>query len=221
MVGRSKQRLYEFNMVKVKICGITNLEDALMAVEAGADALGFVFFSKSPRHIFPEQAAGIIDRLPPFVQTVGLFVNEDSGAVNATADLCGLDLVQLHGEETPEFCREINRRVIKAFRVKDITSLDEIRNYHVAGCLLDAWSPAAHGGTGKTFNWDMAVAAAASGRIVLAGGLTPENVARAVQTVKPYAVDVSSGVESAPGKKDAELVRRFFISLRSYRFETS
>lgn len=196
-------------MVKVKICGITNLEDALMAAEAGADAIGFVFFSKSPRHIFPEQAASIIKRLPPFVQTVGLFVNEELATVNATADLCGLDLVQLHGEETPKFCQTVNRRVIKAFRVKNMTSLDEIRNYQVAASLLDAWSPSAHGGTGKSFNWEIAATAAISQRIILAGGLTPDNVAGAVQIVKPYAVDVSSGVESAAGKKDAEMVRRF------------
>jgi len=208
-------------MVKVKICGITNLEDAFVAAKAGADALGFVFFHKSPRHIFPEQAAGIISRLPPFVQTVGLFVNEDLATVNATADLCGLDLVQLHGEETPEYCHLVNRRVIKAFRVKAMTSLADMKNYRVAASLLDAWSPTAHGGTGKTFNWEIAAAAASSERIILAGGLTPENVGEAIAAVKPYAVDVSSGVESAPGKKDAELIQRFFRSIRSNSFETS
>jgi phosphoribosylanthranilate isomerase len=208
-------------MVRVKICGITNLDDALMAVEAGADALGFVFFHKSPRHISPEQAAGIINRLPPFVQTVGLFINEDLATVNATANLCGIDLVQLHGEEAPDFCQAVNRRIIKAFRVKDASTLKEMKQYDVAACLLDAWSPTAHGGTGKTFNWKIAATAAISERVVLAGGLTPENVAEAVQQVKPYAVDVSSGVESGPGKKDAELVRRFLRSLRSPNFETS
>lgn len=192
-----------------------------MAVEAGADALGFVFFRESPRHIFPEQASSIIKRLPPFIQTVGLFVNEEPATVSATADLCGLDLVQLHGEEPPECCRAVNRRVIKAFRVKDLTSLDTIRNYNVAACLLDAWSPSAHGGTGKTFNWEIAAAAVAAERIILAGGLTPENVVEAVRKVKPYAVDVSSGVESGPGKKNPELVRRFILSLRSHCFETS
>jgi phosphoribosylanthranilate isomerase len=202
-------------MVRVKICGITNLDDALMVVEAGADALGFVFFHKSPRHISPEQAAGIINSLPPFVQTVGLFVNDDLATVNATANLCGIDLVQLHGEETPDFCQSVNRRVIKAFRVKDASTLKEMNKFNVAACLLDAWSPTAHGGTGKTFNWKIAAAAAISERMVLAGGLTPENVAEAVRQVKPCAVDVSSGVESEPGKKDAELVRRFFRSLRS------
>jgi phosphoribosylanthranilate isomerase len=129
--------------------------------------------------------------------------------------------VQLHGEETPEYCRLVNRRVIKAFRVKAMTSLDDIKSYRVAASLLDAWSPTAHGGTGKTFNWEIAASVASSERIILAGGLTPENVAEAVAAVKPYAVDASSGLESAPGKKDAELIQRFFRSLRSYSFETS
>ena len=187
-------------MVKVKICGITNLEDAVIAVEAGADALGFVFFRESPRNISPENAAAIIRHLPPFVQTVGLFVNEDPAIVNAVADQCGLDLVQLHGDESPDYCTAIKRRVIKAFRVKDDSSLDKIAQYQVAACLLDAWSLTAPGGTGKTFNWEIAARVAASHCIILAGGLTPENVADAVAAVKPYAVDVSSGVESEPGK---------------------
>jgi len=201
-------------MVRVKICGITNLEDALMAVEAGADALGFVFFGKSSRHISPDQAALIIRQLPPFVQTVGLFVNEEIATVNATADICGLDVIQLHGEETPEFCSAVNRRVIKAFRVKDMSSLDRMKDYQVAGFLLDTWSPAAQGGTGIAFNWDIAAEASAQGRIILAGGLTPENVAGAVRKVKPYAVDVSSGVESDPRKKDGMKVRLFIRAVR-------
>lgn len=206
-------------MVRVKICGITNLEDALMAVEAGADALGFVFFQGSPRNISPEQAAIIIRRLPPFVQTVGLFVNEEPAKVNTIADQCGLDLVQLHGEESPDYCVAVKRRIIKAFRVKDATSLDAMANYRVAASLLDAWSPAAHGGTGTVFNWEIAARAATSHCIILAGGLTPENVAEAIATVKPYAVDVSSGVESAPGKKDAGLVSRFIKATRSQQLE--
>ncbi len=185
-----------------------------MAVEAGADALGFVFFQGSPRCISPEKAAAIIRSLPPFVQTVGLFVNEKPATVNLVADQCGLDLVQLHGEESPDYCAVVKRRIIKAFRVRDASSLDDMPDYRVAGCLLDAWSPAAHGGTGTTFNWDIAARAAASHPIILAGGLTPENVAEAVATVKPYAVDVSSGVESAPGIKDAGLVRAFIGAAR-------
>lgn len=197
-------------MVKVKICGITSLQDALTAVEAGADALGFVFYSASPRHISPEQAAEIIRKLPPFVQTVGLFVNEYLSTVNSTADQCGLDVIQLHGEETPGYCGSIRRRVIKAFRIKDITTLEALQQYQVAGYLLDAWSPTAHGGTGQTFNWEIAAKAAQTGRnIILAGGLTPENVAESIRQVHPYGVDVSSGVESAPGRKNADQIKRF------------
>lgn len=202
-------------MVKVKICGITNLEDAVMAVEAGADALGFVFFQGSSRNIAPEHAAAIIRHLPPFVQTVGLFVNAEPADVNEIVGRCRLDIVQLHGEESPDYCRAVTRRIIKAFRVKDASSLDAMADYHVAGWLLDAWSPSAHGGTGTTFNWDIAAHAAATRSIILAGGLTPDNVAGAVAAVKPYAVDVSSGVESAPGKKDAGLVGRFIRAARS------
>ncbi len=202
-------------MTRVKICGITNLEDALVAVEAGADALGFVFFQGSSRYISPEHAAAIICYLPPLVQTVGLFVNEKSAIVNAIADQCGVDIVQLHGEESPEYCQAITRRVIKAFRVKDAASLDTMSDYRVAGWLLDAWSPAAHGGTGTTFNWDIAAHAAASRPIILAGGLTPENVAEAVVTVRPYAVDVSSGVESEPRKKSDGLINQFISAIRS------
>jgi phosphoribosylanthranilate isomerase len=202
-------------MVKVKICGITSLEDALTSIEAGADALGFVFHSRSPRHIFPEQAAGIIRTLPPFVQTVGLFVNEDLSIVNSIADRCGLDIVQLHGEESPEYCTSVRRRVIKAFRVKDSSILESLAQYQVSGCLLDAWSPSAHGGTGQACNWDIAEEAVKRGiRIILAGGLAPENVAEGIRQVRPYGVDVSSGVECSPGRKDADKVRMFIRQAR-------
>jgi|ERR1039457_4011634 phosphoribosylanthranilate isomerase len=197
-------------MIRVKICGITNPEDALLAVEAGADALGFVFFQGSPRYISPDQAASIIRRLPPFVQTVGLFVNEVPATVNSVADQCGLDVIQLHGEETPVYCESVRRRVIKAFRVKDISTIDSLARYQVSGCLLDAWSPVARGGTGLTFNWEIAAEAVNRGhRIVLAGGLTPDNVTESIRQVCPYGVDVSSGVESAPGRKDASKIRLF------------
>lgn len=196
-------------MVRVKICGITAVEDALLAVEAGADALGFVFHDKSPRNISPENARAVIQALPPFVQTVGLFVNASIETVNDVSDFCGLDLVQLHGDESPEFCKLVNRRVIKAFRIKDRSSLDPLGDYRVAGYLLDAWVPSAYGGTGHSFNWELAVEAKRYGTIILAGGLTPENVSQAVAKVAPYGVDVSSGVESAPGRKDTEKVREF------------
>lgn len=208
-------------MIKIKICGITNIEDALAAVEAGADALGFVFFEKSPRNISPEQAARIIRQLPPFVQIVGLFVNEQAAVINTIADQCGLDIVQLHGDESPEFCAGVKRRVIKAFRVRDQSSLDQIGDYDVAACLLDAWSPAARGGTGETFNWEIAAAAAASRCIILAGGLTSGNVAEAVKTVRPYAVDVSSGVENAPGCKDRRTMFEFCTNAKRGTYELS
>jgi len=203
-------------MVRVKICGITNIEDALTAIAAGADALGFVFHDESPRRVTPEEAAGIIAALPPFIQTVGLFVNRPLAFVNETAARCRLDLVQLHGDEPPEFCDAVERRVIKAFRVKDITSLDPIRHYRVAAHLLDAYSPNAYGGTGLTFNWDIAKVAKDFSPVILAGGLTPDNVRDAVETVMPYAVDVSGGVESSPGKKDAAKVREFIRRAKGY-----
>jgi phosphoribosylanthranilate isomerase len=196
-------------MVRVKICGITCVEDALQAVQAGADALGFVFYERSPRNLAQDRAASIISELPPFVQAVGLFVNADAGFVNDTADRCRLDLVQLHGDEPPEFCEQIRRRVIKAFRVRDASSLTPVRDYRVAGILLDAYSPGAFGGTGLSFNWELAGSANKFGPVILAGGLTPDNVREAVEKVAPYAVDVSSGVESSPGKKDPQLVRKF------------
>lgn len=196
-------------MIKVKICGITNLDDALLAVHAGADALGFVFYEASPRHVSPEQAAGIISHLPPFIQTVGLFVNEALAVVNDTADACGLDIIQLHGEESPQFCAGVRRRVIKALRVRDAACLKPMESYRVSSFLLDAWSSTAHGGTGQTFNWDIAADAARKERIVLAGGLSPDNVADAIRQVLPYGVDVSSGVEATPGIKDAVKTREF------------
>jgi len=196
-------------MVRVKICGITSLEDALQAVQAGADALGFVFYEKSPRNLSPEQAASIISELPPFVQAGGLFVNADAGFVNDTADRCRLDLVQLHGGETTEYCEQIRRRVIKAFRIRDISSLDTVKEYRVAGILLDAYSPRAYGGTGICFDWEIAGSAGDLCPLILAGGLTPDNIREAVEKVAPYAVDVSSGVESSLGRKDHEKVTEF------------
>jgi phosphoribosylanthranilate isomerase len=202
-------------MVRIKICGITSLEDALTAVDAGADALGFVFYAASPRNITPEHAADIIHLLPPFIQTVGLFVNETADNVNALADRCGLDVVQLHGEETPEYCGSIRRRVIKAFRIKDLRDLDALPSFNVSGYLLDAWSPVAHGGTGQTFSWEIAAEAVTRGyRIILAGGLSPDNVAECIRKATPYGVDVSSGVEMSPGRKDAHKLRSFIQEAR-------
>jgi phosphoribosylanthranilate isomerase len=197
-------------MTKVKICGITNRADALTAAELGADALGFVFYPKSPRYIEPERAREIISRLGPFVIPVGVFVNEERKKIKEIIAVSGIEAVQLHGEESPFYCASFrNVKVIKAFRVSDEFDPKRLSHYAVDACLLDAYSKAAYGGTGETFSWEMARRAKAYGRIILAGGLTPENVARAIREVGPYAVDVSSGVECSPGVKDREKMRAF------------
>lgn len=195
-------------MTRVKICGITNLEDARLAVEYGADALGFVFYEGSPRHVFPETVREIISHLPPFVTTVGVFVNASPQEIREVMDLAGLDVVQLHGDEPQEEC-SLFPRVIKAFRVRELSDIERLKGYSVSAYLLDAYDPEVPGGTGQTFNWDIAVEAKKYGPIILAGGLTPENVADAVSRVRPYAVDVSSGVEAQKGKKDPEKMRLF------------
>lgn len=201
--------------VKVKVCGMTQWEDAEYAVEQGADAVGFIFYKKSPRSVTMKEAREIILKLPPFVDTVGVFVNESPDRVNKIADYCGLDLVQLHGEESPAFCRKIHRRVIKAFRVADLHSIKQIEKYSVSGFLLDTFCDDLHGGTGKTFDWNLALPAKKMGPVILAGGLTPRNVAQAVRQVRPYGVDVCSGVEKTPGIKDPEKVRAFLKNIRS------
>ena len=207
-----------FLAVRVKICGITGLSDALAASEAGADALGFMFCEQSPRCISFEAAAAITRELPPFVARVGVFVDPTLEFINEAVARCGLDAVQLHGSETPEFCQRVERPVIKAFRIDSAASLERVREYQTAAWLLDSFVPGKLGGTGAQFNWKLAVAAKAWGRpILLAGGLTPENVAAAVEEVRPYGVDVSSGVEKAPGKKDSEKVRAFIAAAKRIR----
>lgn len=203
-------------MVKVKICGITNIEDAMAAVDFGADALGFVFVKKSPRYIQPKKAAQIIDELPIFIQTVGVFANETTENIEAVISMARLDMAQLHGEESPAMCK-LSRRVIKAIRVKSLESLAPLGEYgrHVSAFLLDTYTPEKLGGTGMIFNWDIAVDAKQFGQIILAGGLTPDNVAEAVRHVTPYGVDVSSGVELKKGKKDLEKVRLFIERAKS------
>lgn len=201
--------------LRIKICGITSLEDGLSATDSGADALGFVFSKASPRYVDPEAAGEIIRRLPPLVTMVGVFVDEASEAVNAIVRTAGLDAAQLHGEETPEECRRVEARVIKALRVRVPGDVERMAGYDVGCFLLDAFSEGAPGGTGATFDWDIAARAKRYGRIILAGGLTPDNVAGAVTKVRPYGVDVSSGVESEPGRKDFEKVRRFIEGARA------
>lgn len=201
--------------VRVKICGITNVEDALQAVEAGADALGFVFYAKSPRFVSPHEVQKIIAELPPFVTTVGLFVNEPISRIRRTMAAARLDVVQLHGDEQPDDCLIEPLRVIKALRVKDAASLEGAGRYQVSALLLDAWCDDAFGGTGKQFDWQLAKRLAGKQPLVLAGGLTPENIIDAVRLVKPYAVDVSSGVEVKPGKKDHQKVAEFICRVRN------
>lgn len=202
-------------VTRVKICGITSIEDALAAVAAGADALGFVFYAKSPRAVSVQQAAEIVRQLPPFVTTVGLFVNEKPEVVERTMAACGLDLIQLHGDETPHGCRFEGRRVIKALRVQNRASLLLAEDYAVDGLLLDAWSDEVYGGSGERFDWQLLKDFASTRPVILAGGLTPLNVADAIRQVLPFAVDVSSGVEAAPGKKDHEKVAEFIRQVRN------
>ncbi|BFU96834.1 MAG: N-(5'-phosphoribosyl)anthranilate isomerase [Nitrospira sp.] len=203
---------------KIKICGITNEEDAAAAVSAGADALGFVFYRKSPRWVEPSVAARIIASLPPFVAAVGVFVNEEVKVVRDLMDGCGLALAQLHGDETAAYCLELARPAVKALRIKDRGSFLALAEFQgragIRGFLLDAYADEAYGGTGRTVDRSLAAEAARTTSVLLAGGLTPENVAEAIQAVRPYGVDVSSGVELSPGKKDLEKVRRFIQSAR-------
>ena len=196
--------------VKVKICGITNSADAEAAVSAGADALGFIFCESSPRFVSLEMAARICANIPPFILKVGVFVDPDENLVLGALSDCGLSLLQFHGNESPEFCRQFGAMSMKAFRIKDASSLQALPSYATDAWLLDTYSPHQIGGTGETFNWDLAIEARKLGRpIFLAGGLTPANVAAAINRVQPFAVDVSSGVESAPGKKDQAKVKAF------------
>jgi len=201
-------------MVKVKICGITNIDDALHACECGADALGFVFYDRSPRYVTPETAQQIIAKLPPFVTTVGLFVNETPSRIREIADDCGVDVIQLHGDEGPQNCDFTPRRTIKALRVKESLSLAGHEKFQVAALLLDSWVPGTYGGTGETFNWELAAGISRQRPVILAGGLTPENVAAAIQAVHPYGVDVSSGVEATPGRKDPKKVAAFIRAVQ-------
>tara|TARA_B100000676_G_scaffold194080_1_gene190761 strand:- start:221 stop:844 length:624 start_codon:yes stop_codon:yes gene_type:complete len=196
--------------VTVKICGITSEADALAAVEAGADAIGLMFYEGSPRHVTLEQAKAISAALPQHVMRVGVFVNAEEAFVHQALTECMLNILQFHGDETPEECSRYPVMTLKAFRVQGDETLAQLEAYPSAGYLLDAYVKDALGGTGATFNWDLAVRAQEFGKpIFLAGGLTPENVVEAVRKVQPFGVDVSSGVESEPGRKDAEQMRTF------------
>ena len=200
-------------MVHAKICGITNREDALCAVNCGADALGFIFYEKSPRYVAPEKAAKIICDLPPFVTPVGVFVNAPH--IDATVKLAGLRAIQLHGDEPPEACLGHEVPVIRTLRVGNEFDALTLRSYPVHTFLLDTARAGSYGGTGETFDWAKAREAKNYGRIILSGGLNPDNVREAIEQVAPYAVDTSSGVEAEPGKKDHKKVRNFLTRAKA------
>jgi phosphoribosylanthranilate isomerase len=201
---------------KIKICGITNLDDALLAVEWGADALGFVFYPPSPRAVTVAAAADICHQLPPFVSRVGVFVDELEYEIEKAVNECLLTALQFHGEEPPGFCVKFAAKSIKAVRLRDEESLRAAAEYDVDALLLDAYSDKARGGTGQAVDWTLAARAGEFVRkpVILSGGLKPENVAEAIRIVKPYAVDVASGVEREPGQKDEGKLRRFFEACR-------
>lgn len=203
-------------MVKVKICGVTSATDAVTAATAGADAVGFNFYRPSPRYIDPDKVVPIRICLPPFVAAVGVFVDESVQKVRRIMQHCRLDYAQLHGHETP---RKVSRlddlQVIKAIRVSEEDDLKQLQKYDVAGFLLDAYVKGKPGGTGESFDWDLARAAASRAKVVLAGGLNPDNVAEAVRMARPYAVDVASGVEDEPAAKSRELVNAFVRAAKS------
>jgi phosphoribosylanthranilate isomerase len=208
-------------MALVKICGITNLDDALAAVDAGADALGFNFYQRSPRYITPETARTIIDGLPANVLTVGVFVNEELHTIEKSASEAGVSVLQLHGSESPEYCKQLQGRyVIKVFAARDEFTPEAVLDYDVQAIMLDAFDKEAAGGigggTGKLSNWAVArKTRELFPRLFLAGGLSAENVGDAIELVKPYAVDACSSLESAPGRKDHARVRAFVAAVRA------
>lgn len=203
---------------RAKICGVTRKRDAELAVQLGADALGFNFCAESPRRVSFERARAIIARLPRRVMAVGVFVNARTAEILKIAKEANLQMLQLHGEESPEEVRELACRypVMKAFRVHTQFRVESMKDYEACSAfLLDAFEPERRGGTGKTFNWKIALAAKKFGAVVLAGGLTPQNVGEAIRRVQPFAVDVASGVESRPGRKDPGKLRAFLRAVEA------
>lgn len=207
-------------MTRVKVCGITCAEDAAAAVAAGAHALGFVFAADSPRRVAPDAAARIIAELPPFVATVGVFVDQAPAEIEAIARGCALHFVQLHGAEPPELARALSRPVIRAVRVRDERSLALLAGYPARAFLLDAYVAGQAGGTGQCAPWRLVEGLRAALPIILAGGLTPANVGEAVRRVRPYAVDASSGLESRPGRKDPRKLEEFIANVRRADLES-
>ncbi len=197
-------------MVRVKICGITSAAGARSAAASGADALGFNFVKQSPRYIPPEKARAVIVAMPPLVVPVGVFADESARSIGDICDMCGIRTVQLHGNESPAFCDKLHRFIrIKAIRIASPDDLRFLPRFNVDAFLLDTHVPGQLGGTGETFDWGIAAEARTHGNIIVAGGLTPDNVADAVRAARPFAVDVASGVEAVPGRKDRRLMVRF------------
>ncbi len=204
-------------IVKVKICGITNYEDAKAALDMGADLLGFNFYPKSPRFIPPDKAVEIINKLPAFIDLAGIFVNASIDQIHEIKDLCSLDWVQLHGDESPQFCRELfshNVKVMKALRVKEQADIKKADDYFTDAILLDAFNPEKYGGTGLTFDWN--IIGHIGKRVFLAGGINPDNAADAVK-LGVYGIDVCSGIEAEPGKKDHKKMKELFDNIRHLR----
>lgn len=201
--------------VRVKICGVRSIEEAEASIEAGADALGFNFWPSSPRYIAPEEAEPIAAALPPFVSIVGVFVNETAARIVEVARLLRLDAVQLHGDETPEFCSRLDwPRKVKAIRVEGEDDLEKVKEFRASAILLDTKVKGSYGGTGERFDWRLAARATRLAPIILAGGLKLENVREAIDTVRPFAIDVCSGVEARPGHKDLSKLRAFMLEVR-------
>ena len=204
-------------IVKVKICGITNYYDAVAAIDMGADILGFNFYPPSPRYVTPRKAGEIVNMLPAFIDTSGIFVNATIDQIRETTDLCPLDWVQLHGDESPEFCRSLtyhNVKTMKAIRVKGQADVEKVKTFSTDAVLLDAFHPDKYGGTGATFDWS--VVGHATRRIFLAGGINPDNAAEAVK-LGVYGIDVCSGIEAEPGRKDHKKMKKLFDNIRHLR----
>lgn len=202
-------------MIRVKVCGITCAEDALVAAEAGADALGFIFVEGTPRYVTPERAAAIVAALPPFVAPVGVFWDHSPEHVRAVARACGLAAVQLHGDEPPEMVAALGLPVLKTVKVRGPADLAQLRRYRPAAFLLDSPARWSEGEPRAPIPWGLAREAAARARVILSAGLTPESVGEAIRAVRPFGVDVNSGVEATPGRKDPERVRRFVRAARA------
>ena len=202
-------------MIHVKICGITSFNDAIMAANYGASALGFIFYEKSPRYINPEILKTWISNVPSSVKKVGVFVNKDVDKVNKIAEELNLDMVQLHGDESPEYCNQMIKPVIKVFRVNNKFDSIMLNNYQVATFLFDTYNKENHGGTGESFDWQSILQLNTEIPVILSGGLNADNVLEGIEVVKPSAVDVNSGVEAAPGKKDEKKIKNLFTILKN------